>query len=202
MSTIFSAAVTLFLMMDPIGNVPAFAALLKDVDARRRSKAVLREHLFALGVLLFFLVCGPQATRLLHIDNETLAITGGIVLFIVALEMIFPGRRNGYHDAAGDAEPFIVPMAIPLIAGPSTMAALMFMSSSQPERRLEWFVALMLAWTASLTVLLSANRLRPLFSPRALTALERLMGMVLLVLATQMSLTGVKGFVAALHAVR
>lgn len=199
MSIIFSAAVTLFLMMDPIGNVPVFAALLKDIDARRRSAAVIREHVFALIVLLFFLLCGPQATRLLHIDNETLAITGGIVLFIVALEMIFPGRRNVYYDATDTAEPYIVPMAIPLIAGPSTMAALMLMSSSQPERRFEWFVALMLAWTASLAVLLSANRLRPLFSPRALTALERLMGMVLLVLATQMSLGGVRGFVLALN---
>jgi len=191
---IFSAAITLFLMMDPIGNVPAFAALLKDVDARRRSAIVLRENIIALGVLMFFLLFGPAVLGLLHIEEAALSLAGGVVLFIVALEMIFPGRRNGYHDPAVTGEPFIVPMAIPLIAGPSTMAVLMLMASREPDRRSEWIVALLAAWTAGLIVLLLANRLRPLVGPRGLAALERLMGMVLLVLAVQMSMAGLRGF--------
>lgn len=193
MSTL-SAAITLFLMMDPIGNVPAFAALLKDVDARRRSTVVIRENIIALGVLLFFLLFGPSVMGLLRIEESALSMAGGVVLFIVALEMIFPGRRSSYHDPAVIGEPFIVPMAIPLIAGPSTMAVLMVMASSEPGRRHEWTIALLMAWTAGLIVLLMANRLRPLVGQRALSAIERLMGMVLLVMAVQMSMSGLRLF--------
>lgn len=188
-----SAAITLFLMMDPIGNVPAFAALLQDVDARRRSNVVAREHLVALGVLLFFLLFGPRVMGLLHIEESALSLAGGLVLFIVSMEMIFPGRRSGY-DPASRGEPFIVPLAVPLIAGPSTMAVLMLMASHDPNRRGIWMMALLVAWTASLIVLLLANRLRPLLGPNGLAALERLMGMVLLVMAVQMSMSGMRGF--------
>src|SRR5690606_6799966 len=106
--SILSAAMTLFLMMYPICNVPAFAAFLKDVDPRRRSTVVLRENIIALVVLMFFLLFGPSVLGLLHIEEAALSIAGGVVLFIVALEMIFPGRRSGYHDQAVTGEPFIV----------------------------------------------------------------------------------------------
>lgn len=192
--SILSAAITLFLMMDPIGNVPAFAALLKDVDARRRSAVVLRENFIALAVLLFFLLFGPSVLGVLRIEESALSMAGGVVLFIVALEMIFPGRHNVYHDPAFTGEPFIVPMAIPLIAGPSTMAVLMLMATREPNRRDEWVAALLAAWTASLVVLLLANRLRPLLGRRGLAATERLMGMVLLVMAVQMSMSGLGAF--------
>ncbi|HOQ84271.1 MAG TPA: MarC family protein [Phycisphaerae bacterium] len=192
--SIYSAAITLFLMMDPIGNVPAFAALLKDVDARRRSVVVVRENVIALGVLLFFLLFGPSVMGLLHIEEAALSVAGGVVLFIVALEMIFPGRRAVHSDPASSGEPFIVPMAIPLIAGPSTMAVLMLMASREPARRPEWTAALLIAWSAGLIVLLLADRLRPLMGARGLAVIERLMGMVLLVMAVQMSMSGLRGF--------
>lgn len=192
--SILSAAITLFLMMDPIGNVPAFAALLKDVDPHRRSRVVVRESIIALGVLLFFLLFGPSVLGLLHIEENAIGVAGGVVLFIVALEMIFPGRRSTYQEGTEPGEPFIVPMAMPLIAGPSTMAVLMLMASRYPQRRNEWIIALLIAWTAGLIVLLAANRLRPLVGQRALTAIERFMGMVLLVMAVQMSMSGLRGF--------
>ncbi len=192
--SILSAAMILFLMMDPIGNVPLFAALLKDVDSRRRSWVVLRENLIALVMLLFFLGLGPTLMGLLHIEQPALNIAGGVVLFIVSLQMIFP-RKGGIYETQVDGEPFIVPLAIPLIAGPSTMAVVMLMSTREPQRRLDWVIALLAAWGVGLVILLLANRLRPLFGPRGLLAIERLMGMVLLVLAVQMSLRGIETFV-------
>lgn len=198
--SILSAAITLFLMMDPVGNVPAFAALLKDVDARRRTAVVIRENVIALITLLFFLLFGPSVLGVLHIEESALSMAGGVVLFIVALEMIFPGRHSSYYDPAVSGEPFIVPLAIPLIAGPSTMAVLMLMASREPERRGEWTLALLAAWTAGLILLLSADRLRPLVGQRGLAAVERLMGMVLLVAAVQMSMSGVRVFFQSVHA--
>jgi multiple antibiotic resistance protein len=197
--TILSAAITLFLMMDPIGNVPTFTALLKDVEARRRSAVVIRENVIALATLLIFLLFGPTMMGLLHIETAALGLAGGIVLFIVSLEMIFPNRRVNMHEPTVVSEPFIVPLAIPLIAGPSTMAVLMLMASREPSRRTDWAAALLLAWTAGLIVLLLANRLRPLLGPRGLLAIERLMGMVLLVLAVQMSMNGLQTFLRSLH---
>ena len=197
--SLVSAAITLFLMMDSIGNVPVFTALLKDVEPRRRAAVVLRENLIALITLLIFLLFGPTVMGLLHIETSALSIAGGIVLFIVAMEMIFPGRHGSLHEPVVVGEPFIVPMAIPLIAGPSTMAVLMLMASREPNRRADWAVALLLAWLAGLVVLLLANRLRPLLGPRGLLAIERLMGMVLLVLAVQMSMNGLQAFLRLLH---
>lgn len=194
--SVLSAAITLFLLMDPLGNVFVFTALLKDVEPRRRYTVVLRENLIALVTLLIFLLFGPAVMGLLNIHTAALGFAGGIVLFMVAMEMIFPGRRATTYEAGTGSEPFIVPLAIPLIAGPSTMAVLMLMSSQQPHRRDEWAVALLIAWLCGLVILLLANRLRPLLGARGLLAIERLMGMVLLVLAVQMSLNGLHEFLS------
>lgn len=197
--SILSAAITLFLMMDPVGNVPAFAAFLKDVEPRRRSAVVIRENIIALFTLLFFLLFGPGIMGLLHIGKEALSVAGGIVLLIVSLEMIFPHRRAAYADPTVQGEPFIVPLAIPLIAGPSTMAVLMLMATNEPERRGAWIIALLLAWGGGVVILLLANRLRPLLGSRGLIAIERLMGMILLVLAVQMTLSGLQMFLRTLN---
>lgn len=196
--SMISATLTLFLMMDPIGNVPAFAALLRNVPARRRPFIVLREHLVALITLLFFLTFGPTVMGWLHIQAPALSVAGGVVLFIVALQMIFPNRAGHLHESFVGNEPFIVPLAIPLIAGPSTMAMIMLMVTREPHRRSAWLAALLAAWSASLLILLLANRLRPLLGPRGLVAAERLMGMILLVVAVQMTMTGFQAFFANL----
>jgi multiple antibiotic resistance protein len=195
-----SAAITLFLMMDPIGNVPVFTALLNDVSDRRRTHIIIRENLVALIAMLGFLWFGPTIMGLLHLQQEALSVAGGIVLLIVSLEMIFPGRKSSYTDPAVVGEPFIVPLAIPLIAGPSTITALMLMVSNEPEHRPDWTLALLMAWVASLVILLLSAQLRRWLGQHAVLAIERLMGMVLLVLAVQMTMTGLLIFLQSLRA--
>jgi len=182
-------------VMDSVGNVPVFSVLLKNVAPARRPRVIFRENLIALATLLFFLFFGSRLMALLHIESAALATAGGVVLFVIAFEMIFPDRRAARQDAPVDThEPLIVPMAIPLIAGPSTMAVLMLMVSQQPGRHLEWTLALLIAWLCGTVVLLLADRLRAWLGPRGLLAIERLMGMILLVLAVQMSIDGLREF--------
>ncbi len=195
---LLSAVLTLFLIMDPIGNVLVFAPYLKDVPEHRRTWVVARESLFALLVLLFFLFCGPFLMELLHISRESLHITGGVLLFVIALGMIFPGPAHFgvYSNEQIEGEPFFVPLAVPLIAGPSTMATIMILAS-QKESIWLWLGALLTAWGVSAAILLSSARIARLLGPRGLRACERLMGMVLTVVAVQMFLDGVRHFLAS-----
>ncbi|MEM6513841.1 MAG: YhgN family NAAT transporter [Pseudomonadota bacterium] len=196
---IASVSLTLFFIMDPLGNVPIFHAVLANCDANRRSRIVARELLIALGILLGFLFAGNAILTFLGLSQSSLNIAGGFLLFIISLRMIFPpGRHSGVADADTDDEPFIVPLAIPLIAGPSTIAILLLLSSSQPDRMLEWSVALFVAWLASTLLLVASPWLMRVLGTKGSRAVERLMGMILVILATQMLLNGVRDFVASL----
>jgi multiple antibiotic resistance protein len=195
--TLASATLTLLLVMDPIGNVPVFLGILKNVDERRRSWIVMRESLFALLILSFFLFFGPSLMNWLHIGVEALHIAGGVLLFIISLGMIFPNWMRGTlcDDAGGlDGEPFIVPLATPLLAGPSTMATIMIFTSKQSQLLGQWTLALGIAWVISTLILLLAHRLSRILGTHGLTACERLMGMILTVIAVQMFLDGVRRF--------
>lgn len=197
---LLSAIVTLVLIMDPIGNVPIFAAQLQGVDESRRARVVLRESLIALVILVCFLLFGRFLLQWLQIGESALYLSGGVLLFLISLEMIFPGARHlsagGQRQAEG--EPFIVPLATPLVAGPSTIATLMIFVTRQPDRLLDWLVALVVAWIASTAILTSSARLGRLLGPRGLAACERLMGMILTVIAVQMFLDGIRYFLATL----
>jgi len=195
--TILSAALLLFLILDPLGNIPVFLSLLKPLPPRRQRIVLVRELLIALAVLMAFLWVGKYALELMHLRQESVAIAGGIVLFLIGIRMIFP-RPEGLMGAVPDGEPFIVPMAIPLIAGPSGMAAVMLMGSNEPGRLLDWSVALLLAWGATAAILMSATLLYKVLGARALTALERLMGMLLVALSVQMLLDGIAAYLASL----
>jgi len=195
--TILSAALLLFLILDPLGNIPVFLSLLKPLPPRRQRIVLVRELLIALAVLMAFLWAGKYALELMHLRQESVAIAGGIVLFLIGIRMIFP-RPEGLMGAVPDGEPFIVPMAIPLIAGPSGMAAVMLMGSNEPGRLLDWSVALLLAWGATAAILMSATLLYKVLGARALTALERLMGMLLVALSVQMLLDGIAAYLASL----
>ena len=190
-----SAILTLFLVMDPIGNTPLFMAYLKDVKDGRRSWVVARESVFALLILLAFLFFGPTLMSLLGIAQESLYISGGVLLFLISVGMIFPGPGHlGVHNGdQTEGEPFIVPLAVPLVAGPSTMATIMIFAS-QPEPLWLWAVALVVAWALTTAILLLAPGFSRLLGQRGLRACERLMGMVLTVLAVQMFLDGVRHF--------
>jgi multiple antibiotic resistance protein len=190
-----SAILLLFLVMDPLGNVPVFMSYLKDVKEERRTWIVARESLIALLILLIFLFFGPQLMRLLAIGRESLYLSGGILLFLISVGMIFPssGHLGSVADAQTEGEPFIVPLAVPFIAGPSTMATIMIFSS-RPEPFRLWVTALIVAWVLAATILMLAPSLSRLLGQRGLRACERLMGMVLTVVAVQMSLDGIRLF--------
>lgn len=194
---ISSAAATLFLIMDPLGNVPIFHALLSRVPPQRRRRVLARELCVALVVLLGVLFAGNAVLGFLGLSQPSLNISGGVLLFIIALRMIFPGRVEAPEEQ-GDDEPFIVPLAIPMLAGPSTIAVLLLLSSSRPDRLGQWSLALALAWLASAALLLASPRLMALLGTRGSRALERLMGMILVTLATQMLLNGIREFAASL----
>ena len=195
--TILSAALLLFLILDPLGNIPVFLSLLKPLAPRRQRVVLVRELLIALGVLMAFLWGGKYALELMHLRQESVSIAGGIVLFLIGIRMIFP-RPEGLMGAVPDGEPFIVPMAIPLVAGPSGMAAVMLMGSNEPDRLGEWSLALLLAWGATAAILMSATLLYKLLGARALTALERLMGMLLVAISVHMLLDGVAVYLASI----
>jgi len=191
--TILSAATLLFLILDPLGNIPVFLGLLRRLPPQRQRVVLVRELMIALLVLMLFLWAGKYALELVHLRQESVAIAGGIVLFLIGLRMIFP-PPEGLMGELPDGEPFIVPMAIPLVAGPSGMAAVMLMGSSEPERLGEWSLALLLAWSASAVILLSATWLYRFLGTRALTAIERLMGMLLVAISVQMLLDGLASY--------
>jgi MarC family membrane protein len=188
--TILSAALLLFLILDPLGNIPIFLSMLRRLPPRRQRIVLARELLIALGVLMVFLWGGKYALEVMHLRQESVSIAGGIVLFLIGIRMIFP-PPEGLMGEIPDGEPFIVPMAIPLVAGPSGMAAVMLMGSNEPDRLGEWSLALMLAWTATAAILFSATYLYRLLGIRALTAMERLMGMLLVAISVQMLLDGI-----------
>ena len=192
MSTL-SAGILLFLIMDPLGNIPLFLSLLRNVRKERRRLVLVRELLIALVVLFVFLFGGQYLLHLLQLKQESVSIAGGIVLFLIGIRMIFPPQEGIFGDAEG--EPFIVPMAIPAVAGPSTMAAVMLLANSNPGRTADWSVALFLAWLATAFILLSSTYLFRWLGTSVLTALERLMGMLLVALSVQMFLDGAVAYV-------
>ena len=188
MNDLFSAVVTLFLIMDPLGNVPVFLAVLKNVPAERRRRIVVREVLIAYAVLLVFLLIGDHALHVLHIEQETISIAGGIVLFLIALRMIFP--QAGSFGETTEGEPLVVPLAIPLIAGPSAMAALLLLQRADPGGTANLWLAMTIAWGLTAAILVAAPFFYRILGERGLTAMERLMGMVLVMISVQMLLDG------------
>jgi multiple antibiotic resistance protein len=194
MSTL-SAGILLFLIMDPLGNIPLFLSLLRNVPPGRRQLVLVRELLIALAVLFVFLFAGQYLLHVLRLKQESVSIAGGIVLFLIGVRMIFP-PKDGIFGGEGEArEPFIVPMAIPGVAGPSAMAAVMLLANSGPGRTVDWSVALSLAWLATAVILLSSTYLFRCLGTSVLIAVERLMGMLLVALSVQMVLDGVMAYV-------
>lgn len=173
-----------------------FVSLLRGLPAGRQRIVLARELLIALAVLMAFLWGGKYALELMHLRQESVSIAGGIVLFLIGLRMIFP-PPEGLMGEVPDGEPFIVPMAIPLVAGPSGMAAVMLMGSNEPGRLWEWSLALLLAWVAAATILFGATTLHKWLGNRVLTAVERLMGMLLVAISVQMLLDGVAAYLQA-----
>ena len=189
---LLSTVVTLFLVMDPLGNVPLFLSVLKAVAPERRRTVVLRELVVAYLVLAAFLLSGNYLLRFLGLDEPAVSIAGGIVLFLIALRMVFPAPE-GLTGPSLQGEPFIVPLAIPLVAGPSTLATLLLLQSTSSST-LPLLLALTIAWGVGVAILLSSTFLYRVLGERGLLAMERLMGMLLVMVSVQMLLDGVSEF--------
>ena len=193
--TFSSAVIVLLLVMDPVGNIPLFVALLRNLDRRRRVHVIVRECLIAFAVLLVFAFFGRGILHLLGLSDTSLSIAGGVILFIIALRIIFRHPQGPFGSELEGGEPFIVPLAIPAIAGPTAIATVVLMVSRAPERMTDWVLALAAAVLVSLVLLLSAERLSRLVGERGLAALERLMGLMLTAIAVEMLLQGIAAFV-------
>ena len=192
MEIVFSA-LTLLLVMDPLGNIPLFLAVLKDVPPERQRPVLVREILLAYGVLLVFLFAGGFVLQMFGLRSEAISIAGGIILFIIAIRMIFP-TEGGIVGETPEGEPFLVPLAIPLMAGPSTMASVLLLKQSGNISLIQLLAAVTLAWAVSAVILYSAPYLYRLLKVRGLVAMERLMGMLLVILSVQMFLDGIAAF--------
>lgn len=187
---ILSAATLLFLVMDPLGNIPLFLSILKTVPEQRRTWVLRRELLIAYGVLIVFLLIGPYVLNFLQLSKEAISIGGGIVLFLIALKMIFP-TEHGLLGKAHKGEPLVVPLAIPMVAGPSCLAMIMLMREQAAGDWLGMWLAITLAWVLCASILLASKFFFKILGERGLAAIERLMGMVLIIMSVQMLLEGV-----------
>lgn len=196
MNEIITATVLLFLIMDPLGNLPIFMSILKHTEPKRRRAIMIRELLIALAIMLIFLFAGEKILSFLNLRAETVSISGGIILFLIAIKMIFPGNEGNATGLPAGEEPFIVPLAIPLVAGPSLLATLMLLSHQYPHQMGHLVVALMLAWGGTVAILLQSSLFLRLLGEKGVNALERLMGLVLVMIATQMFLDGIRAWMA------
>lgn len=190
-----SISFTLFLLMDSIGNIPFYISFLKGVDPKRQRFVIFRELFIALFIIVMFNFVGDGLMKFLHVENDTIQIAGGIILFLLCLKMIFPPPHDSNESLPHDTEPFIVPLAVPLVAGPSVLAAVMIYAK-QEDNSLVMMGAIMIAWLASLVILLSSSFLKQFLGWRGILALERLMGLVLILIAVQMFLSGLSTFIS------
>lgn len=187
--SLFSLTVIFLILLDPLGNVPVFLALLKDTPLSQRPKIIIRECIIAFAILTLFLFFGKYIMLELQITTSALGIAGGIILFLIALKMIFPPEHH-LEATKPLKEPFIVPLAIPMVAGPSTIAMLLLLSTQHPDKIVVCFIALTIAALLTTIVLVFSSSLQNLLGDRGLIAMERLMGMILTVVAVQMLLNG------------
>lgn len=189
--TLLSAAILLFLVIDAPGAVPIFIAALREVPLKRRRRIILREVCFAFLILCFFLFFGRFFLDLLHLSMPTLRLTGGIILFLISIKLIFPPPKGQLFGDVPAGEPMVFPLAVPLIAGPSASATVMVLASSATHHVSVWFLALLLACSLSAIILYFSDVLERVLGPRVLIAIERLMGLILAALAVEMIVQGI-----------
>lgn len=189
--SILSTVLLLFFILDPFGNVPVLLTLLKEIDMKRRYRIIIREVLIGLVILLCFLFFGDNFLQIFHLETEAVTIAGGVIFFIIGLKMIFPDPK-GTPLFSSDEEPLIVPIALPMIAGPSALATLILLSHNNPGKEKELLLSLLIAWGLSTIIFLISPMLYRVLKNKGLKALERLMGMLLLIMSVQMFINGIR----------
>lgn len=190
--SILSTAILLTFVLDPFGNIPILLAILKDMDTKRRYRIIIREVLIGLAILLIFLFLGDEFLNIFHLETEAVTIAGGVIFFIIGLKMIFPPPK-GMPIFPVDTEPMVVPIALPMIAGPSALATLILLSHNSPDKSTETLIALLIAWAVTSGLFLVSPFLYKILKEKGLSALERLMGMLLLIMSIQMFINGLRG---------
>ena len=194
--TFASATVLLLLITDPFGSIPIFANALRNVAPERRSWVIVREVMIAFALLLTFMFVGDAFLRVMNLSGLSLQIAGGVILFLIALRMVFPPPEERSSTMQG--EPLVVPLAVPALAGPSALATVMLLVSEAPERRMEWIAALSVTMLMCAVVLVLAERIQKVLGERFVIAVERLMGLILVAVAVEMLLRGLKLFITQL----
>lgn len=190
---ILSMSFSLFLLMDSLGNVPLYIAILKNFSVKRQRKIIFRELLIALGIILLFAVIGEVFLSFLNVKQYTISIAGGIILFLISLKMIFPQPHEPTERVEKEKEPFIVPLATPFVAGPAVLAAVMLYSKQ--ESAFITISSICISWLLTTVILIASSKLQKLLGQRGLIACERLMGLILTLLAVQMFLQGIAIYV-------
>lgn len=194
---IYPIVLTLILVMDPLGNIPIFLSILRKFDARTQNKIIIRESFIAFLVLCVFLFFGRFILKGLSITTPALSIGGAIILFLIAIRMIFPS--DGWASEESFEEPLIVPLAVPLTAGPSAIAMLLLFTARDPQHLSGLFLAVVIACVIFCATMLAARYLMKFLGKRGLIAIERLMGMILTTIAVQMCLSGIAEYSRSLH---
>ncbi|WP_292931561.1 MarC family protein [Noviherbaspirillum sp.] len=195
----FQSFIILLLVTDPFGNVPLFVSALAHVPDERRGRVIIRECAIAFLILLVFMFFGRHFLAALQLTDISLRIGGGVILFLIALRMVFPQPGGVFGDGeTTDHEPFIVPLAIPALAGPSALVTVLLFSSNSTVESLLHVAILSLVAIVWLAVLLSAERMQRALGPRVMTAFERLMGLILTAMAVEMLLAGIRAYVKSL----
>lgn len=187
--SICSIAFALFLLMDSFGNIPIYLSVLKDIEKKRRMTIIFREMLISLVIIIIFSLFGNAFFNFLGISQTSMKLSGGIVLFILGLNMIFP--KKDAHTFDMDGEPFIFPLAVPLVAGPAVLAAVMIYAHQPAISKFMLISAVGIAWAGTAVVLLLAGYLAKWLNKRGLIALERMMGLFLIMIAIEMFLKGI-----------
>lgn len=186
---LISAIILLVIVTDPLGNLPIVMTCLE--GTKRPYRFITREVILATIVLLAALFLGPALLRLLHLSEEALRLAGGIVLFLIAIKLIFPTDTSWMGVKKGE-EPILFPLAVPLVAGPSAVATVMLFAAQYPQRMGIWVIAILVTMAVSLVAFFFAPAVNRIVGHRGLSAFQRLMGMLLTVIAVQMLITALK----------
>lgn len=192
------AALILILVTDPLGNIPLFITALERVAVARKTRVILREVAVAFGILLLAMVGGRGALAVLGIGDASLKAAGGVILLLIAINMIFPAAGARMGEGPTDGEPLIVPIAVPLIAGPSAIATAMLIAAGNPSRMPEWIGALAISMVLTLASLFLSSTFKRLLGVQLLSAIERLMGLVLTAVSVDMIMSGAGAYFSAL----
>ncbi len=192
-ASVTAVSFSLFLLMDPVGNVPLFVAILKDHHMQRQRMIIFREMCIALAVIITFTFLGEAFLDVLGISHSSTLISGGIILFLIAIRMIFPSHQEDEVTNSTKKEPLVFPLAIPLVAGPGVLAAVSFYSHNEPWQVM--VVSIVIAWVVSTTILLCGSHLKKVLGPRGITACERLMGLLLTLMAVELFMHGLSIYI-------